>query len=190
MALRLTITTSAQDASATSAPTTAAPTCPVPPMINTRNAIWSPLFTILCVVKRWMFGDLAAALAVACVAVGLSSGFAAQQEIWLDETTQLAGLSLGPARVLPWLAGADPGRFAGIPADRMPPLSYWVGWLWSQAFGRSEASLRALGVALGAAAALLVFASARRLWGRAAGYLAGLSFALSPNVIVSSVEIR
>ena len=39
IALRLTITTSAQDGSAASARTTAAPTCPVPPMIKTRNAI-------------------------------------------------------------------------------------------------------------------------------------------------------
>jgi hypothetical protein len=141
-------------------------------------------------VKRRTLADLAAALAVASIAVGFSWGFAVQQEVWLDETTQLAGLSLGPVGVLPWLAGADPDRFAGLSADRMPPLSYWVGWLWSQAFGLSEASLRALGVALGAAAALLVFAAARRLWGRAAGCLAGLSFALSPNVIVSSVDIR
>src|ERR1700727_94125 len=41
IALRLTITTSAQDGSAASARTTAAPTCPVPPMIKTRNAIRS-----------------------------------------------------------------------------------------------------------------------------------------------------
>src|ERR1700683_837311 len=41
IALRLTITTSAQDGSAPSARTTAAPTCPVPPMIKTRNAILS-----------------------------------------------------------------------------------------------------------------------------------------------------
>src|SRR5436190_23829405 len=39
IALRLTITTSAQDGSAASARTTAAPTCPVPPMIKTRNAM-------------------------------------------------------------------------------------------------------------------------------------------------------
>src|SRR5229473_8422903 len=44
IALRLTITTSAQEGSATSARTTAAPTCPVPPMIKTRNAILGPLF--------------------------------------------------------------------------------------------------------------------------------------------------
>src|ERR1700722_1624386 len=41
IALRLTITTSAQDGSAASARTTAAPTSPVPPMIKTRNAILS-----------------------------------------------------------------------------------------------------------------------------------------------------
>src|SRR5580704_14570086 len=44
IALRLTITTSAQDGSATSARTTAAPTCPVPPMIKTRNAILDLIF--------------------------------------------------------------------------------------------------------------------------------------------------
>src|ERR1700730_8015538 len=42
IALRLTITTSAQDGSAASARTAAAPTCPVPPMIKTRNSILSP----------------------------------------------------------------------------------------------------------------------------------------------------
>jgi hypothetical protein len=42
----LTITTSAQDGSATSARTTAAPTCPVPPMIKTRNAIPGLFFMI------------------------------------------------------------------------------------------------------------------------------------------------
>src|SRR5258707_9853362 len=47
IALRLTITTSAQDGSATSARTTAAPTCPVPPMIKTRNAILGLFFAIL-----------------------------------------------------------------------------------------------------------------------------------------------
>jgi hypothetical protein len=41
VALRLTITISAQDGWATSARTTAAPTWPVPPMMTTRNAIGS-----------------------------------------------------------------------------------------------------------------------------------------------------
>ena len=46
IALRLTITTSAQDGSAASARTTAAPTSPVPPMIKTRNAILA-LYSVL-----------------------------------------------------------------------------------------------------------------------------------------------
>src|SRR6202166_318836 len=46
IALRFTITTSAQGGSATSARTTAAPTCPVPPMIKTRNAILDLFLTI------------------------------------------------------------------------------------------------------------------------------------------------
>jgi hypothetical protein len=41
--LRLTITTSVQDGSATNARTTAAPTCPVPPRIKTRNVICSSM---------------------------------------------------------------------------------------------------------------------------------------------------
>src|SRR5258705_13825435 len=50
IALRLTITTSAQDGSAASARTTAAPTCPVPPMIKTRNVIFAA--PLLCQPER------------------------------------------------------------------------------------------------------------------------------------------
>src|ERR1700722_16553793 len=51
IALRLTITTSAQDGSASSARTTAAPTCPVPPMIKPRNAIDAPPYHSWCVLR-------------------------------------------------------------------------------------------------------------------------------------------
>ena len=115
--------------------------------------------------------------------------FATRQEIWVDEATQLSGLTLGPVEVVHWLAGADSGRF-GVPGDRMPPLSYWLGWLWAQVFGLHENTLRFLSIALVLAAALLIVATARRTWGNTAALVSGLVFVSSPNVIGSGVEIR
>src|SRR5271168_4881634 len=70
IALRLTITTSAQGGSATSARTTAAPTCPVPPMIKTRNAIFA-LFSAI-VYARFCCRRLAAVSARQYNSVGVS----------------------------------------------------------------------------------------------------------------------
>jgi hypothetical protein len=120
----------------------------------------------------------------------VSWSFAKHQEIWGDEATQLSGLSLGPLEVVAWLAGKHPERFGGIPPDRMPPLGYWIGWVWSKPFGVSELSLRAMGIVAVAVAIFLIVQSARRIWGGWAGWVAGLTFALSPNVIVAGVEIR
>lgn len=133
----------------------------------------------------------AAAVGLACVAagVGAAAGFLPHQSLWVDEATQLSGLSLGPGEVVRWLAGrADPDL--GVPPDRMPPLSYWVGWAWAHLFGLTEGSLRWFGVVCTAAATLLVFRTAYRTWGLPAGAAAGLLFALSPNVATEAVEIR
>jgi hypothetical protein len=115
--------------------------------------------------------------------------FARRQEIWVDEATQLSGLTLGPVEVVHWLAGADSARF-GVPGDRMPPLSYWLGWLWAQLFGLHENTLRFFGIALVLGASLLIVATARRAWGNAAALVSGVAFVSSPNVIGSGVEIR
>src|SRR4051812_11700977 len=115
--------------------------------------------------------------------------FMKSQCLWVDEVTQLSGLTLGPAEQARWLAGADPERF-GVPADRMPPMSYWVGGTWAAAFGLTEASLRWMGLLFTAGAALLVVSAAGRLAGRLGAAAAGLIFSLSPNVIVTAVEIR
>src|SRR5262245_31798830 len=71
----------------------------------------------------------------------LAIGFAFRQELWVDEASQLSGLTLQPVEMLRWLAGHEWGRF-GVPGDRSPPGSYVAGWIWSRTFGLSEISLR------------------------------------------------
>lgn len=115
--------------------------------------------------------------------------FLHRQSIYVDETTQLSGLSLGPVELTTWLVGDDITRF-DIPLDRAPPLSYWLGWLWSRAFGLSEGAMRWFGVLCTGVAIILIFEAARRAWGLAAATTAGLVASLSPNVIVNAVEIR
>src|SRR5947209_20316039 len=86
--------------------------------------------------------------------------FLPSQVIWVDEATQLAGLTLDPVHVVRWLARAETQDFGQFP-DRMPPVSYWLGWGWGRAFGTDPASLRWLGVACVATATVLVFLTAR-----------------------------
>ena len=127
-----------------------------------------------------------------CLTIYLISGFsfAHRQTLWLDETTQLSGLTLGPVGVTQWLAGA-PHDF-GYPTapDRMPPMSYWAGQFWGWEFGFSELSLRYLGVACGAGAIVFVYAAGRRAFGVWGGLAAGMYLAVSPAVLEKSVEIR
>ena len=80
--------------------------------------------------------------ALLCLAIFSICGasFIVHQSIWTDETTQLGGLTLGPIQVVYWLLGED--YHLDIPFDRMPPLSYWIGQLWSSVFGLSIMSMR------------------------------------------------
>ena len=128
---------------------------------------------------------------VCCVllAVVLPAMFMKHQSLWVDETTQLSGLTLNPIEVTTWLAGEEGHRF-GVPPDRAPPMSYWVGWTWSSVFGSSETSMRWMAVVLIALATMLVFDAGHRAWGFGAAIASGLLFALSPNVVVNAVEIR
>jgi hypothetical protein len=133
---------------------------------------------------RW----LGLVVVVGMFVVGAAS-FLPRQCLWLDEATQMTGLRLGPAGVARWLAGGGPND-TGQFRDRMPPLSYWLGWAWARAFGFDEASLRWFSVTCVAVAAALVFEAARLAFGTASAWVSGLLFALSPAVIVLSVEIR
>ena len=132
-----------------------------------------------------------AGIAVLAVAAFLACSipFASVQSIWLDEATQLAGLTLSPFEVARWLMGVDPHRF-GLSPDRMPPLSYWVGWAWGRAFGHDEATFRALGMVSVALATVVVVATTARVAGAAGALVAGLLFALAPNVVTVAPEIR
>ena len=149
--------------------------------MTTANSIQRP--------SRYAPRELAALFACVLLAIMVPAFFMPHQSLWVDETTQLSGLTLGPSEVTAWLAGTDPHRF-GVPPDRSPPMSYWIGWGWSRVFGLTEASMRWLGVVLVAFATMLVFDAGRRAWGCAAALTAGLLFALSPNVVVNAVEIR
>ncbi|MBV8137559.1 MAG: glycosyltransferase family 39 protein [Deltaproteobacteria bacterium] len=135
--------------------------------------------------RRLWFSCIICALASAVA----SAAFLPQQSLWTDEAVQLAGLQLNPIEVTQWLSGVAQNDF-GIPDDRMPPLSYWVGWGWSRIFGLSERSLRWLSVVATVLATATVCAVAHSVWGFRPAIAGGLLFALSPNVIYQAVEIR
>ncbi len=118
-----------------------------------------------------------------------AAGFLRHQSLWNDETTQLAGLGLGPVQIVDWLCDPN-GMDLGVPGDRMPPLSYWVGQTWSRLFGLSEPSLRWFGICCATLASGMVFRGVRRVFGLAAAFVAGALFAFSPNVCYYAVEIR
>ncbi len=133
---------------------------------------------------RW----IGLATVVLALVVG-SALFLPRQSLWLDEATQMSGLSLDPARVVRWLLGTERFNFGQL-RDRTPPLSYWLGWAWSRAFGYGEASFRWFGVVCVAVASALVFEAGRLAFGTVAGWAAGLAFSLSPAVVMLAVEIR
>jgi hypothetical protein len=115
--------------------------------------------------------------------------FAGRQDIWIDESTQLSGLTLSPGALIRWLAGEDTGRF-GVPGDRMPPLGYLLDWAWWNGVLASVYGFRLFHAAW-VVVALGVFAWAGRTYlsGRAA--LVGLVFlAISPKTIQLAVELR
>lgn len=129
------------------------------------------------------------ACAMVLLTVVAAAHFASAQQIWVDESTQLSGITLDPFEVLHWLAGVDAGRF-GVPGDRMPPVSYWLGWAWSQLFGPGENSLRALSILATGISVALVFDVAWVTFGAAAAWITGLWFGLAPTVLTLGVEIR
>jgi hypothetical protein len=115
--------------------------------------------------------------------------FARVQDVWLDESTQLSGISLKFWEMLHWLAGADPDRL-NVPADRMPPISYVLDWLWLHLHGTSEIGFRLFhSVFLIAGIACLAAVACREL-GRSAMFLSLGFLVLSPKLIQTGVEIR
>jgi 4-amino-4-deoxy-L-arabinose transferase-like glycosyltransferase len=133
----------------------------------------------------WTVALVSVATLFAVVAVR----FAAQQSLWTDEATQLSGLSLGFADQLRWLAGRLPQIFA-VPPDRMPPLSYWLGSLWTHTFGKGVQTARYLSVCLSVASLFALWAVARQYLERSTALICAALLALSPNFVVEAAEIR
>ena len=101
----------------------------------------------------------------------------------------MSGLAGNPVEITQWLMGRIKYN-TNLQDDRMPPLSYWAGWLWSRIFGLGERQMRWFSVVCTGVATAFVFKTAESAWGLTAGLGAGLLFALSPNVIDRAVGIR
>lgn len=115
--------------------------------------------------------------------------FSFVQSIWVDESTQLSGLTLPVLDIYRWLGGLIDHPFL-VPADRMPPLGYVVGVLWSSVFGLDVLPMRYLSLALvlaGLAVFFIYFKQQQR-------YMLLMSvlllLCLSANLVVVAVEIR
>ena len=103
------------------------------------------------------------------------------QSLWADEafTAEIAGASFGD--VLDRVADTE----------STPPLHYLLTWAWTQVFGDSEWSLRALPALWGTLTVPAVFAAARGLFGsERAGLLAAALAATSPILVWYSQEAR
>ena len=115
--------------------------------------------------------------------------FARAQNIWIDETTQLSGSTLGVSDLLAWLSGTYNPAF-GVPADRMPPFSYFIDMIGWRLWGDNELAFRLYHAAITAAGILLLMAALARRISLRAAIIAGLLLAISPKLIMMAVEIR
>jgi hypothetical protein len=136
--------------------------------------------------------SLIATLIQATLLLAFSLGlytFAKTQDIWIDEATQLSGITLKFGEMVHWLSGQDPGRF-GVPGDRMPPVSYILDWAWLRLFGPSELGFRLFHASFLLGGVILLVITARRTLNLPATYLAIAILCLSPKMIATAVEIR
>ncbi len=139
--------------------------------------------------RRTSPGWIAAALAVVAAFVAAAAWFAMNQSIWVDEATQMFGLSLPTTEQVQWLTG-DYAPPSGVPADRSPPLSYLLGSLWQLIVGAGEMQMRVVGILAFLAGAPAVWMAGKRL-GSAPGALFALALVfLAPGMVVQAVEIR
>jgi hypothetical protein len=129
------------------------------------------------------------ALASAFIVLAIGGLFASRQSLWIDETTQLNGIAMGPLHVLSWLLG-DRTYLNGVPPDRNPPVSFLLGQLWGIAFGTQVHAMRWMGiVAVAVAAGTLTWTLAGQ-----AGYIGALAgmacFAAVPQIVSMAAEVR
>jgi len=115
--------------------------------------------------------------------------FASVQDIWVDETTQLSGITLSPLELLRWLSGINLDRF-GVPGDRMPPGSYMIDWIWLHLSGPSVFGFRLFHSTLVVVGVGLLVAFSWRTLGPASATLILAFLTFSPKLIQTAVEIR
>jgi len=115
--------------------------------------------------------------------------FARAQNVWLDETTQLSGMTLAPDALLGWLAGTLTVPL-GVPLDRSPPLSYLLDMPVWRLSGGSVLTMRLYHAAMVGGGILLLMVAMARRFGPRSALIAGLFLVLSPKVIDIAVEIR
>jgi hypothetical protein len=121
--------------------------------------------------------------------LALGAQFAFTQNLWIDESTQLSGATLGVGRLIAWLAGAREPSF-GVPPDRMPPISYLIDAACYRTVCTAPVAWRLLHLLFAASGvAVATFAVVRR-YGAVSGLVTGLLLALSPKLTELGVEIR
>ena len=118
-----------------------------------------------------------------------TSIFAFKQSLWVDEATQLSGLTLSMSEIYLWLSGVDAGRFL-VPHDRMPALSYLFGKLWQSLFGSDPVIMRFLSISLVLVSFGYLVKTVSKNKYNSILVCALLFLALSPNMTIFAVEIR
>ncbi|MCF3973238.1 glycosyltransferase family 39 protein [Paracoccus salsus] len=135
----------------------------------------------------------AASGAIVLLFVAIAFSFARVQSVWIDETTQLSGLGLGFKEQLMWLLG-QVNPVPGVPPDRMPPISYWLGSGWAALFGLNEMSMRVFGIVALACGAPAIVLSAQEMAGRGDAAKMALfalcGVLLTPTILTQAGEIR
>lgn len=142
--------------------------------------------------ERWLRWKQALPLRDVCwillaMAVGTGLRFyrLGEQSLWFDDYNNYVCV-LEPAFKGYWESIFGVCSFNG----EQVPLFFLVFFAWSRLVGTGLVAMRALSVCLGVATIPLVFLTGKRMFGRTAGGVAALCFALSPVHIFYGQEVR
>lgn len=136
--------------------------------------------------RQWL---LYGSWALVALFAGVALAFSYHQNLWVDESTQLSGLTLSFVDLYRWLGGLIDNPFP-VPSDRMPMLSYWVGMIWGGIWGYDVLTMRWLSIVLvvSGLVGMIVFFARRHQY--IVLFIALLFLCLSPNLTITAVEIR
>lgn len=130
-----------------------------------------------------------AAMALLILFLIFALSFSTKQNLWVDESTQLSGLTLSVIDIYLWLGDFIEHPFL-VPPDRMPVLSYWVGKCWIFFTNDDVLTQRWLSILLVGTGICFLggYFYLNKMY--AASLSIMLFLCLSPNLVVYSVEIR